>query len=55
MVRNVQADLEQLNVLRRDLARKAESAGDAGTSNLLSRYADDQEKTAWMQRAFLSA
>ena len=32
---------------------KASDASDDGTANLLEPMADEQEKTAWMLRAFL--
>jgi len=55
MVRNVAADLETLNGSLRALEKAAESAGDAATQNLAQGYADGQEKTIWMLRAFLGA
>ena len=33
--------------------KDAEKAGDEATLNLLEAFADEQEKTAWMMRAFL--
>lgn len=54
MVRNVAADLETLNKSLRGLETAAASAGDAATENLAQGYADGQEKTIWMLRAFLS-
>ena len=53
MVRNVAADLETLNVSLRALETSAGAAGDAATQNLAQGYADGQEKTIWMLRAFL--
>lgn len=53
MVRNVAADLETLNVSLRALEQAATKAGDAATQNLAQGYADGQEKTIWMLRAFL--
>ncbi|NOT31362.1 MAG: DNA starvation/stationary phase protection protein [Planctomycetes bacterium] len=53
MVRNVATDLETLNVSLRALEQAATRAGDAATQNLVQGYADGQEKTIWMLRAFL--
>ncbi len=55
MVRNVAADLETLNGSLRALEKTAAAAGDAATENLAQGYADGQEKTLWMLRAFLHA
>jgi DNA-binding ferritin-like protein len=55
MVRNVAADLETLNGSLRALEKAAAAAGDAATGNLAQGYADGQEKTIWMLRAFLGA
>jgi starvation-inducible DNA-binding protein len=55
MVRNLRADLERLNAELRAVAAQAGEAGDAATANLLEGYADAQEKTLWMLRAFLAA
>jgi len=54
-VRNVATDLEALNVSLRALEQAAVKAGDAATQNLAQGYADGQEKTIWMLRAFLGA
>jgi len=54
MVRNVAADLETLNQSLRKLEEAAASSGDAATQNLAQGYADGQEKTIWMLRAFLN-
>ena len=54
MVRNVAADLEALNASLRKLGQAAAKAGDAATENLAQGYADGQEKTIWMLRAFLN-
>ena len=54
MVRNVAADLEKLNVSLRALEQAASGAGDAATQNLAQGFADGQEKTIWMLRAFLN-
>lgn len=53
MVRSVAADLETLNASLRSLEQAAAKAGDAATENLAQGYADGQEKTIWMLRAFL--
>jgi starvation-inducible DNA-binding protein len=55
MVRNVQGDLERLNSSLREVAHQATESGDSATANLLEGFADGQEKTAWMLRAFLSS
>ena len=54
MVRNVQKDLERLNSSLRAASQEASQAGDTATVNQLDGYADGQEKTLWMLRAFLS-
>ncbi len=54
MVRNVASDLEALNTSLRALEQAAAKAGDAATQNLAQGYADGQEKTIWMLRAFLN-
>jgi starvation-inducible DNA-binding protein len=54
-VRAVLADLESLRRPLRELARTAGEAGDIATADLLDGYADGQEKTAWMLRAYLAA
>ena len=54
MVRNVAADLATLNKSLRALEQEAAQAGDAATQNLAQGYADGQEKTIWMLRAFLA-
>jgi starvation-inducible DNA-binding protein len=53
MVRRTLEDLEQLNGELRRAAQEASAAGDGATFNLLEPMADEQEKTAWMLRAFL--
>ena len=53
MVKTTLADIEALNTKLRALVTKAADAGDDGTANLLEPMADEQEKTAWMLRAFL--
>lgn len=53
MVKNLVADIERLNGEIRSAVTAAGEAGDDATVNLLEPMADDQEKTAWMLRAFL--
>ena len=53
MVANLVEDLAALNGWLRESGKKAEEAGDAATFNLLEGMADEQEKTAWMLRAYL--
>ena len=55
MVRSVSADLESLARSLRATAGAASDAGDTASVNLLDGYADGQEKTLWMLRAFASA
>lgn len=52
MVRSITADLETLNTSVRALSRASDEAGDSTTVNLLDGFADGQEKTIWMLRAF---
>ena len=54
MVRSIATDVEALNVSLRALEKEAGAAGDVATENLAQGYADGQEKTLWMLRAFLS-
>jgi starvation-inducible DNA-binding protein len=54
MVRGITSDLETLNGHLRALAQVAGNEGDTGTVNLLDGFADEQEKSAWMLRAFLA-
>lgn len=54
MVRNVATDLETLSAALRKAARTAGDANDTASVNLLDGYADGQEKTLWMLRAFAS-
>ncbi len=54
MVQNVVADLEAINGFLRDAVAKAEEANDRATANLLDGFADGQEKTLWMLKAFLA-
>jgi len=53
MVRNIVIDLEQLNDWLRQASLDASAAKDVKTVNVLDGFADGQEKTAWMLRAFL--
>lgn len=53
MVRTTMDDLGTLNAELRTTAKAASDAGDDATLNLLDPMADEQEKTAWMLRAFL--
>ncbi len=55
MVRSTVSDLERLNGWLRETARQAEGAKDTATMNLLDGFADEQEKSAWMLKAFLKA
>jgi starvation-inducible DNA-binding protein len=55
MVRNVAADLVTLNTSLRALEQAAATAGDSATQTLAQGYADGQEKTIWMLRAFLAS
>lgn len=55
MVRNVAADLETLNVSLRALEQAALKADDSATQTLAQGYADGQEKTIWMLKAFLAS
>lgn len=53
MVRNVAADLEKLNGSLRALEQAASAAHDSATQTMAQGFADGQEKTIWMLRAFL--
>ncbi len=53
MVANLLADLEALNTSIRAVVKAAGDAGDDATVNLIEPFADEQEKTAWMLKAFL--
>lgn len=53
MVRNLVDDIGRLNVELRSAATEARERGDDATVNLLEPMADEQEKTAWMLKAFL--
>ena len=54
MVAGTLRDLEALTAEVRGLVKQAGEAGDDGTVNLLDPFADEQEKTAWMLRAWSS-
>ena len=54
MVANLVADYGTLNTSLREVSGKASSADDSATANMLEEFADTQEKTAWMLRAFLA-
>jgi starvation-inducible DNA-binding protein len=53
MVKATLADFDALNAALRAAAKAAGDAGDSATFNLLEPMADEQEKTAWMLKAFL--
>lgn len=53
MVEDLVSDIETLNAALRDGSASASSNNDAATANLLEGFADQQEKTVWMFRAFL--
>ncbi|MCC6672427.1 MAG: DNA starvation/stationary phase protection protein [Planctomycetes bacterium] len=53
MVRHVVADLEKVDQWLRSVAAMASEAQDPATANLLEGFADGQEKTVWMLKAFL--
>lgn len=53
MVANILADLEALNGSVREIVKAADAEGDDATVNLIEPFADEQEKTAWMLKAFL--
>lgn len=55
MVRNVVTDLETLNTSLRALEQTAAQSGDPATQTLAQGYADGQEKTIWMLKAFLAS
>ena len=48
------ADLESLYASVRATVKAAGDAGDDATVNLIEPFADEQEKTAWMLKAFLA-
>lgn len=53
MVSNIADDLAALNQKLRKVVEQAQEANDIASANLLEDYADAQEKTVWMLRAFL--
>ncbi|MEZ5974642.1 MAG: DNA starvation/stationary phase protection protein [Planctomycetota bacterium] len=53
MVKAILDDYEALNKNLRSLSSQAAEAGDVKTANVADEFADGQEKTAWMLRAFL--
>jgi starvation-inducible DNA-binding protein len=55
MVRAVAVDLETLNASLRSASALAVQQDDSATADLLTGFADGQEKTLWMLRAFLAA
>ena len=55
MVRAIADDLAQLGGHLRATAGAAGEAGDPATLNLLEGWADEDEKTLWMLKAYLSA
>lgn len=55
MVRAILTDLSSVGAALREVTDAASSAGDQATANMLEGWADEQEKTAWMLRAFLDA
>jgi len=55
MVKNLHDDLVALTAKLRAVVEKAEKADDPATLNLAEGYADEQEKEAWMLRAFLES
>ncbi|MEO0479548.1 MAG: Dps family protein [Planctomycetota bacterium] len=54
MVESVIADFRTLIQEQRSLAAVAEEAGDTASADMIKAFADDQEKTCWMLRAFSS-
>ncbi|MEX1025864.1 MAG: DNA starvation/stationary phase protection protein [Planctomycetota bacterium] len=53
MVNDLIGDFEKLDVTLRQATATAAKADDMATANLLEGFADEQEKTTWMFRAFL--
>ena len=53
MVQRLIQDFDFLNGDMRKIAAQASDAGDEGTLNMLSAIADEQEKMAWMLKAYL--
>ena len=52
MVRDLVTDMTGLNGRLRTTAAEHSERGDTATANLLEAYADEQDKTLWMLRAF---
>jgi len=46
--------LEQLINLQREALKLAEENDDIATSDLMTQYISEQEKTVWMLKSFLS-
>jgi len=55
MVRNILEDYESINGHLRTLATQAADANMAKVANMADEFADAQDKTAWMLKAFLGA
>ncbi|MEM7306027.1 MAG: DNA starvation/stationary phase protection protein [Planctomycetota bacterium] len=55
MVRAVADDFARMGTELRAAAGRAEEADDPATFNLLEGWADEDEKTLWMLRAYLAA
>jgi len=53
MVANTLADLDTLNKELRAAVKQAAAGDDDATVNLLQPFADEQEKTGWMLKAWL--
>lgn len=53
MVSDLVGDFERLNSALREATATAAGIDDMATANLLEGFADEQEKTAWMFRAYL--
>lgn len=53
MVQKIASDLDSVRTEVRRVAADAAERGDAATANLLDGFADADEKTLWMLRAFL--
>ncbi|MFT5722926.1 MAG: starvation-inducible DNA-binding protein [Bacteroidia bacterium] len=53
-VSQIRIQLEQLVVQQRETLQLAEDNGDIATSDLMTQYISEQEKTIWMLKSFLS-
>ena len=53
-VSQIQKQLEQLINLQREALKLAEENDDIATSDLMTQYISEQEKTVWMLKSFLS-